>query len=90
LTVPVNELDFYNLSTKNIADKVGISVNRIVALIRELKLQNDSDCFKLIVINSQKYKRYSQKALSCVKKGLEELDMDDVWERNKPKAKKQK
>lgn len=86
----VNELDFYNLSAKNMADKVRMSVNRIVALIKELKLQDDSDCFKLIVINSQKYKRYSQKALSCVRKGLEELDMDDVWERNKPKAKKQK
>lgn len=84
----VNELDFYNLSAKNLADKVGISMNRIIALIKELKLQDDPDSFKLIVINSQKYKRYSPKALASVKKGIKELNMDEVWERNKPKAKK--
>ena len=84
----VNELDFYNLSAKDLSEKSGLSVVRMVALIKELKLQNDPDCYKLIVINSQKYKRYSQKALASVKKGIKELDMDDVWERNKPKAKK--
>jgi len=84
----VNELDFYNLSSKSLAEKIGISVNRMVALIKELKLQDDPDCFKLIIINSQKYKRYSQKALSSIKKGLETLDMKEVWERNKPKVKK--
>lgn len=84
----VNELDFYNLSTKDLSAKADLSVNRLVALIKELKLQDDPDCFKLIVLNSQKYKRYSQKALASVKKGMKELNMDEVWERNKPRKKR--
>lgn len=84
----VSELDFYNLPTKKFAEKIGLSVNRLIALIKELKLQDDADCYKLVIINSQKHKMYSQKALTYAKKAMETLNMDEVWERNKPTGKK--
>ncbi len=84
----VNELDFYSLGLKDLAKKLGIGINRALAVVRHLDLQSDEECFKDFKVGSQAFKRYSPKALDLAKKALPEMDMDAVWEKYKPKGRR--
>lgn len=84
----VNELEYYTLNLTALATKTKVSSNKLNAVIKELKLQENLEAFKEIKINSQSYKRYSLLALEILKKKIPNLDMDDVWERNRPRRKK--
>jgi len=75
----VNELDFYNLSLTQIAEKVELTVPKTLALIRYLNLQSDPDCFKQIVIGKNKFNRYSQKSIDRITKELPGISMEKVW-----------
>ena len=81
----VNELDYYNLGLNQLAEHVGLTAPRTLAVIRELDLQSDDEYFKQIRIGSQVYKRYSQKTIGRIADELPGFDLDDVWERNRPK-----
>lgn len=81
----VNELDFYNLGLADLSEKVGLTEPKTLAVIRYLGIQNSEEFFKMIRIGSTKFKRYSQKAIQEIKKGLPELNMCEVWERYRPK-----
>jgi hypothetical protein len=59
----VNELDFYNLGARALADKFQLTVYQTLAVVEHLKIQEDSDAFKTITIGSQTHKRYSQAAI---------------------------
>jgi hypothetical protein len=78
----VNELDFYNLSHTQIAQHIGLSAPKTTALIRYLKIKDDQDCYKQIVIGKTKIDRYSQKALDIIKKSLNEINIDEVWRKH--------
>jgi len=80
----VNELGFYNLGLYQLAEQVGLSRPKTLAVVCELGLQDDPDCFKIIKIGKSVYKRYSQRATQKINKGLPNLDLDEVWERHKP------
>lgn len=82
----VNELDYYNLGLNQLAAHVGLTAPRALAVVRELELQENDDYFKEIRIGGTRHKRYSQKAIDRVKQAVEELDMEDVWARNRPGA----
>ena len=56
----------------------------------EIKLQDNKDAFKEIRIGSQVYKRYSQLALETLRKELPNMDMEKVWQKNRPKIKSAK
>lgn len=86
----VNELDYYNLTLTDLCTKTKVGQNKLLAAIRELKIQENADAFKEIKMSSQIHKRYSPLALDILKKELPKMDMDDVWLRNKPKSKRQK
>jgi hypothetical protein len=75
----VDELGFYNLSLTQLAENVGLSGPKTIALLRHLNLQSDPDCFKQIVIGQSKFNRYSQKAIDKLKKELPVVDMQKVW-----------
>ena len=79
----VNELDFYNLGAKQLADNLGLTVPKLVAVVAHMDLQNDPDCFKEIVVGSARYKRYSQKSISRVREYLKNESMNTIWE-NRP------
>ena len=81
----VSELGYYTLGLHQLAKKVGITAPRTLAVIKELKLQDDEDYFKFFKIGKSEYKRYSSKAVDKITEELPNLDIDDVWERNKPK-----
>jgi hypothetical protein len=86
----VNELDYYNLSLTALCVKTRISQNKLLAVIKELKIQGNSDAFKIIKLGSQVYKRYSPLALDILNNELPLMNMDDVWQRNKPNPKRLK
>lgn len=75
----VNELDYYNLGLEQLAEKAGLTCPKTRALAHHLKLHEDPDSFKEIKIGGSRFKRYSQKAIIALKKGVAELDVDDIW-----------
>ena len=81
----VNELDFYNLGLAELAEKIGITEPKTLAVVRYLGLQGSEEFLKMIRIGSARFKRYSQKAITEIKERLPELNMRDVWERYRPK-----
>jgi hypothetical protein len=55
------------------------------ALIFELNLQDDADCYRELRRKSQTFKGYSQKALHRLREALKTADMDGIWARHKSK-----
>ncbi len=84
----VNELSYYSLGLYGIHKKVGLTAPKTLAVILYLKLQEDPEYFKVIRVGAQHYKRYSAKVIDRIKKTLPELDMDEVWERCRPKRRR--
>jgi len=80
----VNELGFYNLGLTGVAQRVGLTMPRTLAIIRHLRLQEDGEYFKEIQIGAQCYKRYSQKAVQKLQDEIPTLDMDEVWRNHGP------
>lgn len=81
----VNELDFYNLGLTQLAEHMELTSPKCLAVVRQIGLQDDLDCFKAIRIGSQTYKRYSQKALVRIRAELPQLDLDQVWRTHGPR-----
>ncbi len=75
----VNELDFYNLGAKQVAEKLNTSMPRAIAVVDHLKLRNKPDCYKEFKIGSLLHKRYSQKALDEITMALKKDNIDDIW-----------
>ena len=75
----VDELSYYSLGLRDLAEKANLGQNRTLAVVRFLKLQDDSACFKEIVIGKTRFKRYSPESLKRVKEALPALDMEKVW-----------
>jgi hypothetical protein len=86
----VNELDFYSLGLKDISDKVGLGLNKVLAVVKYLRLQDFPDYFKEVRVGKSKFKRYSQNALIKITGELPILDIEDVWSKYKPISKKEK
>lgn len=76
----VDELGYYNLGLRDLAGHIGIGANRLLAVIRQLGLQDDPDYFKEFRIGKSRHKRYSQKALQRLEAEIPKLDMPAVWQ----------
>lgn len=86
----VNELDYYSLTLTDLCAKTKVGSNKLLAAIRELKIQQNVEAFKEIKMGSQIHKRYSPLALDILKKELPKMDIEDVWQRNKPSSSRQR
>lgn len=82
----VNELDFYSLGAKQLAEKVGLTMLKAVAVVDYLGLRNEPDCYKEFKIGSQTHKRYSPKAIGAIAEALREESADEIWQKRKAKA----
>lgn len=80
----VNELDFYSLGLKQLAEKVGLTQPKARAVVLHLGLQEKVECFKTVRIGKVEHKRYSPKAVEAVKQSLPDLDLEQVWQAHKP------
>src|ERR1039457_7004843 len=79
----VDELGFYNLGRDDLADKVGLNKMMTTAMIWHLQLQGDADYHKEIQIGSQRFQRYSPKAIIRIQEAAATLDLADVWKKYK-------
>lgn len=75
----VNELDYYNLGAKKLAEKLNLTVPKTLAVINHLKIQSNADYFKEIPVDKTIHKRYSQKALEKIRKTLDEVPIEEIW-----------
>jgi hypothetical protein len=75
----------YHMSPKQLADRLGLTPPRAVALRRELEIDDDDNCIHEFVFGTQRHKRYSDNALTYMKEALETVDMDEVWKRQRPR-----
>ena len=82
----VNELDFYSMGAKQLAEKVGLSLNKTVAVVDHLKLRSDQECYKEIKIGKSTFKRYSPKAIEKIQLCLKKTSADTIWESRKKSA----
>ena len=83
----VNELDYYSLGLRDLAEKIALNQARTLALVSHLNLQSSTEYFKAVQIGKSIFKRYSQKALTALQEALKTVDMDKVWQLNKPSGK---
>lgn len=86
----VNELDFYSLSPTELAEKIGLTRPKALALIIHLNLKTDAECFKEIQLGKVRTPRYSPKALDRLKKELPNVSMSDIWATHGAKKGKRK
>jgi len=85
----VNELDFYSLSTTNLAKKLHLSVPRTLALVQHFNIKDSEAYYKVFRIGKSPFKRYSHKALEHLRANLIGIDMNKVWEdyKTRPRTK---
>ncbi|MDE0458561.1 MAG: hypothetical protein OXI15_14805 [Chromatiales bacterium] len=81
----VNELGYYNLGAKQLAEHVGLTSPKCRAVVDLLGLRDDADCFKEFVIGKSRHGRYSQAAIPKIKAALAAESIDQIWERYKAK-----
>ena len=80
----INIWDKYNLGRDDIAKKVGISGPKTSAVMIELGIPDDDECFKLLTRKKSEIKGYSKKALDRVRQALKDgLDVDEVWKKHR-------
>jgi len=75
----------YTLSRDDLAEKLGLSGPRTHALIYELDVQSKPDCYRELRRKSQVFKGYSKKALDLLRTAKAEVNLDEVWSRQRAK-----
>jgi hypothetical protein len=75
----VNELSYYSLGLHDLAKKLGLTNSKMLAVVKALKVQSNSDYFRVFIIGKVMHKRYSIKCLDYLHKELPSLDIDRIW-----------
>jgi hypothetical protein len=75
----VDELGFYCLGAKQLAQKIALSGPKTSALIWHLNLANDPEYSKEFVIGKSKFRRYSQKSLTSLLNAKQTEDLEAIW-----------
>jgi hypothetical protein len=83
----VDELGYYSLGAKELAEKCGLTMPRVVAVVDHLRLREDTKCYKEIRIGKSIFKRYSPKAIEEVKACLKSTLVDDIWKQARARKK---
>ena len=83
----INDTDLYCLSSTELAEKLGLTGPKALALVKHLDLQSDLKFFKEIRIGRSVFKRYTGDALAVLRDQLPNVDMDEVWKKNRPTPK---
>ena len=80
----VNIWDKYNMGRDDVANKLGLSGPRTSAIVLELGIQDDEDCFKVLRRKKSEFKGYSKVALDRIRRALDDgLNIEDVWARQR-------
>ena len=81
----VNDLDFYSLGLRQLAQHVDLSEPRTWAVIQKLKLQQDPECYKEFRIGKSRFKQYSAKVIEKIKAAQRTMDMQAIWRECRPR-----
>ena len=81
----VDELGFYNLGAQDLADKVGLTRPKTLAVVKHIGLQDDLNCCKEIKIGKSRFRRYSPKAINVIKEALIHQTADQIWKLQRKK-----
>ncbi len=80
----VNLFDKFNLGRDDLALKLSLTGPRTSALIIDLEICDDPECYREIKIKSQVWKRYSPKALDRIRDAIASgVNVDEVWRRHR-------
>ncbi|MCR8911669.1 hypothetical protein NW211_06610 [Barnesiella sp. ET7] len=80
----VNELDYYSLGLKAMTGNIQkrfpyITTKKLLIVINHLHIQDNSEFYKEIRLNSQIHKRYSQNAQNYLLEQIPLLDVEHNW-----------
>jgi hypothetical protein len=84
----VDELGFYNLGAKQLAENVGLTMPKAVAVVDHLGLREQSECYKEVRIGKSVFKRYSQEAIAAINDALTKESPDEIWRNREPASRK--
>ena len=73
----------FTMSRDDLAKKIELSGPRTHALIFELDLQADPECYRELRKKSQVFKGYSKKALDRLRVAMEEMDIEAIWQKQR-------
>jgi hypothetical protein len=79
----VNELGYYSLGAKQIADKLGLSIPMVVAIVEYLRLREKADFYKEFRIGKSLFKRYSAKTIEAMQSCLKRINIGQIWKEYK-------
>ena len=74
----------YHMSTRELAQKLGLTEPRAFALRRALRIDDDTRCRHDFSFGKSTFAAYSDNALAKMKAGRAELDIDEVWRQYRP------
>ncbi len=79
----VDELGYYNLGAKRLAEKVGLTMPKAVAVVDHLGLREQAECYKEFKIGKAVHKLYSPKAIDTINDALKKESAEDIWAKRK-------
>ncbi len=81
----VNELSYYSLGLRDLADKLGLTSSMTIAVVRALKVQSNPEYFSIFKIGKITHKRYSANCLDYLHKQAPSLNMKSIWQKYGPR-----
>ncbi len=75
----IDELGFYHLSPTQLAEKIGLTLPKMGAVVRYAKIKEDSTCYKEVTMGKSKFSRYSTLAIEKANLALKEKSANDIW-----------
>ncbi|MCL4553394.1 MAG: hypothetical protein M1305_07600 [Candidatus Marsarchaeota archaeon] len=76
----INIWDKFNMGRNDLAEKLGLTGPKTSALILELKIQDDPECFRKLRRNRSVFDGYSKKALDRLRGAIESgIDVQQIW-----------
>ncbi|WP_156939602.1 DUF3644 domain-containing protein [Desulfocurvus vexinensis] len=78
--------DKFNLSLNDVAKKLEKTPPKTRAYMFEINIWNDPEMYGEKKIKSQRYKRYTQKALNALRAAVAQYPEDEIWEKHKDKV----
>ena len=81
----VNDLDFYTLTLQKLSNHLGVGRNKLLTIIRHLRLQEDPLFFKQLTVGKVTHKLYSEQVIRKLKDELPNLDIEAIWQKMRPR-----
>ena len=83
----VNELGYYNLSATKLAAKVGLTVPKMNAVVRHVRLRENREYFQTFQFGKSAHPRYSQRAIQRLRDALEKDSIEEIWKADQARRK---